>query len=391
MRNGAAKTEFVPGEGTASNWLDLWYNQIGVEGCQFDAEETCNADECFGCPGRAGSGDFPVWGAGGSLQPRNACGGSTQRIGDSWLGCIRYDTSPYFELNNPGSNYWVIVANEEPSFDQCREGPPGLSHKIVDPINQAYVPNLFKVAMEHVPAPVWWLPMPSKKRAHLIINASDHDFYCSKKGKYETTLPFLSLGAQQGKGNNGPVAVINRSTSVSTRDVLRFRSQIWDYQPMGCLSGTGKNCNPNGTGAHAGLFFLAEWGGKKRVLFLDFFGDGAADYRPFAPIDRVWNWPVANSFMFPGADLAYLVAGTSSVCGLNVPRLAAGSGSPANGPAQTYSIDLSRLFKCASDQGLFRTPMPNGNIDVTGVHWFLETVGQTGYLWLSVEDTNVTF
>jgi hypothetical protein len=111
---GRARSEFEPGVGVAGHTLSLTFTQPQPEGCLWSAASSFSA-----CPGRAGLPNLPngspVWA--GGLQVREACGGSTTRIGDSWIGCIAYDTSPYFSVNNPASKYWVVVANDEPSFE----------------------------------------------------------------------------------------------------------------------------------------------------------------------------------------------------------------------------------------------------------------------------------
>lgn len=131
LLNGNSRTEYPVGKGAGTDFLTLDYqtdNLPGMEGCQFDAETAFS-----GCPGRAGLGPLPsgneVWG--GTLQRLEACGGDNTRIGDSWIGCISYAQSPYFEIGSPNEFYWVIGPNDDPSFDQCNEGPPNLSHPVL--------------------------------------------------------------------------------------------------------------------------------------------------------------------------------------------------------------------------------------------------------------------
>lgn len=137
LKIGSVRSDYEPGVGAGGNWLSLNYvdsNVVnkGPEGCQFKTSDTFS-----GCPGTA-LGAF-----GGTLQRRFACGGASQRVGDSYLGCLSYDSSPFYEANYSGGNYWVVVANEDPAFDQCRKGPPGLSNKIVG--NRSF--NLNKVIL----------------------------------------------------------------------------------------------------------------------------------------------------------------------------------------------------------------------------------------------------
>jgi hypothetical protein len=125
---GKARTEYMPGTGAGSNWLTLPL----ATGCAFAVSDPLNA--YFGCPGWRNAPTKPNGTPGwqGTLQEREACGGSQTPIGDSWLGCLTYPSSPYFSLNAPDSQYWVVVANTDPAFDQCNEGPPNISNTIID-------------------------------------------------------------------------------------------------------------------------------------------------------------------------------------------------------------------------------------------------------------------
>lgn len=104
---GNSRTEYTIGKGTGLDYLALDYatdNLPGDEGCQFDAVTAFS-----GSPGRAGLPNLPngqpTWG--GTLQRFDACNGNNTLIGDSWLGCLSYLSSPY----------WVISANDDPSFE----------------------------------------------------------------------------------------------------------------------------------------------------------------------------------------------------------------------------------------------------------------------------------
>ena len=130
MIDGAVRTDLAPGRGTANDLLTLWYFNPVPDGCAFSVLDPLNG--IFGCPGlswvRNKPGGEPGW---AGLQAHPTCGASNTalgpadtRVGDSWLGCLTYPGSPYFALNNPASQYWVVVANSEPSFDQCNDGPP---------------------------------------------------------------------------------------------------------------------------------------------------------------------------------------------------------------------------------------------------------------------------
>lgn len=359
---GRARSEFQPGVGVPGNPLNLTFTQPGPQGCLWDAQGAFS-----GCPGRAGLPDFPngwpVWL--GTLQSREACGGSTARIGDSWIGCIAYDSSPYFAVNNPGAAYWVAVANDDPSFDQCNEGPPGLSHPIASANAQA--PSPFKVDVLSTPG-------LSGKRARVALKVSDKNYYCNKTHQYEYSIPFLSVGAQDGRGNAGPVGTVSKHGS--PRGIIVFDAGLSSYQAFGCKVGTESICPASGVGVHAGLYALAHWGGVPHLLFVDLFGQGVQDYSSYAPGASKWNWPVQESFLYPGAEVLSFVAGTqlTSYCGIDLPRYT------TDLARHHYRIDFGAIFGCAARLGLLSQAMPDTDVALDGVHWYVEGVGTLGEL-----------
>jgi hypothetical protein len=371
---GRVRSSYEPGMGSGSQWLTLWYATPGT-GCRFDARDPVNP---FGCPGwfarDAYGRDAELWR--GNLQGQPACGGDATPIGDSWIGCISYGASPYFALNRPLDQYWVVVANSDPSFNQCNDGPPGLSHRITNPIADA-TPNLYKVAMEDLPT--------GAKRAHLILNASEHDFRCrTNSSRANFIQPFLSLGAQQGHGQAGPVAMLNRSKS-RYPGAVNWTSRIYAYQPFSCKPG--EACG--NTGVQAGFYAITSWNGINRLLFVNLLVDGAMASQGDPAIRAKWNWPVLESFYYPGAEM--VVFNTDSLrrnrsdrgCGIDLPAL------PRDGREQAYRVDVSALFACASDLGLFSDAMPTGELPLNGFHWYMESVGSAGWLWLAFEQPRV--
>ena len=364
------RTEFEPGVGTANQPLRLTYTQPGAEGCLLGAQGTFT-----GCPGRAGlpnlPGGAPVWG--GTLQVREACGGSTTRIGDSWLGCIAYDTSPYFALNAPASTYWAISANDDPSYEQCNEGPPGLSH----PIASAAVPQATPFKFDVAP-----IAGSRGKRLRMALSLTDKDFFCGKTGSYLYSIPFLSVGAQNGRGNPGPVGYLGKRGS--PRGTIVFEGRLSSYQPIGCRAGTESICTPSYVGAHAGLYALMRLGGMPYMVFLDLYGEGVQDYSQDPPLASGWNWPVEDSFFYPGAKVLFFTAGTrlSADCGITLPRYT------TDLAARRYKIDFGALLACAERRGLLAEPLPSGDIALDGVHWYVEgtaTRGELGHEIAQVE------
>lgn len=384
MRTGAARTDLAPGKGTGSDFITLRYRNAVPDGCLFSVLDPFN--EIFGCPGlswvRNKASGQPGW---TGLQIHPTCGSNDMaagpagtRIGDSWLGCLSYAGSPYFELNAPGSQYWVIVANSDPAFDQCNDGPPGLSHTIRNPIADGK-PALYKVAMEDLPS--------GARRAHLIINASNHPFRCNRPGYSQgphSVIPFVSLGAHRGHGQDTAVTTMNRSWPYYLRPQVQWTSRTWAYVPFGCDEAKGVElCFAQGV--HGGFYAIASWDGVKRLLFVDLVGEGALDYSAMAPGKTHWNWPIEESFYYPGAEVATFTSDSlATQCGINVPGLA------LDGRWLQHSVDITALFACASNLNLFSSPMPaSGDVALDGFHWYLESVGTRGALWISIEDPRV--
>ena len=384
MRDGRLRTDLPPGRGSGSDFLRLEYRPPLGDGCQFSINDPLNA--AFGCPG-LNSVDNRLDGTPGwrGLQLNATCGtndtavGKAQTdIGFSWLGCVSYAGSPYFALNDPGSQYWVAVANSEPAFDQCNDGPPGVSHSIRDPISNPG-PSLYKVAMETLAS--------GARRAHLIVNATNHPFRCDRPGYKQgphSVLPFLSLGAHAGHGQAGPVATMNRNLPADSRQRVKWTSWTLDYTPFGCDPAKGSElCFAKGV--HAGFYGIASWDGVKRLVFVNTISTDDLNYDDSPPSKTHWNWPVQESFYYPGAEIAML----SSVqllgnCGIEMPR------QPLEVGNQQYSVDITAIFACASDLKLFTSQMPRfSDIDLDGFHWYMESVGTRGALWLSVEDPRV--
>jgi hypothetical protein len=366
IRSARVRCDLAAGLGTAATPLSLTYTQPTAEGCLFGA-----ASSFAGCPGRAGLANLPngqpVWA--GGLQTREACGGSTTRIGDSWIGCIAYDSSPFFALNNPASQYWVVVGNDEPSFDHCNMGPPGLSHPIA--------------SAGATPAPLFGVDALSsggstEKRLRITLTLSNKNFYCNDIGQYEYTIPFLSIGAQHGRGNAGPVATISREGSA--RGTVVYDAGISSLVPLGCRNGTGGICNTDSLGIHAGIYGIATWGGMPHLLFVDFYGVGVQDYSMYAPGESKWNWPIADSFYYPGAEVITFVAGAqlSTYCGIDLPRYT------TDLAQYRYAVDFGRLFACADSLGLVSPPMPSGDIALDGIHWYIEGVATLGTLGIEI-------
>jgi hypothetical protein len=371
--NAKIRSDYPSGYGVGSNIL-LSYTKSGAEGCLFNATSSFGA-----CPGRRLAPDTPpsayqyVWYS--NLQVSHACGATvapgTNPVGDSWQQCLQYSQNTHFELNSPTTNYWVIHANNDPSFDLCRAGTPGMSEVITDPtVNPAN--NLYKVGVTGT----------GNKVIHLIVAPVQHSYYCPGISAYQASYPFLSVGAHSDKGNGGPIGYVSNSGTTTGSDILHFQAEVVDYATPGCAAGTSSICTTGTPGVHLGVLMMATWSGMRHMLYLDLYGEGSVDNMSrttFLP--GKWNWPLGDSMFFPGAELALLnPTMAATTCGVSAAALTTGS----PGPVNTYSFSMSKLFKCASDAGAFPDPMPSGYLPVDAVDWYVEAAGTGGYTWLAI-------
>lgn len=362
---------------TGLDYLALDYvtdNLPGNEGCQFDAVTAFS-----GCPGRAGLPNLPngqpTWG--GTLQRFEACNGDNTLIGDSWLGCLSYLSSPYFEIGSPNNSYWVISANDDPSFDQCNEGPPNLSHPVL-PYNSP-TNNLYKVGMQTI-----LIGSAFKKRMQLEINNSQHDFFCNITNDINFSIPFLSVGAQFERGNSTIIGRLGSDTYGGFSS-LGFKMRVKSYVPFDCPTNITPLCQGSSfKGSHAGIYIISTWNNTHHLLFLELLKTGVLSTLT-RPDHSLWNWPVKDSFFYPGADIATFSAGTNlqQVCNLDYPELDTSSSNFVD-----YHIDISALFQCAKNIGYY-PDLPNNNVTIEGIHWFAETLGLAGKLSIEIQEINM--
>jgi hypothetical protein len=227
-----------------------------------------------------------------------------------------------------------------------------------------------------------------QQRFHFMINSRDHDFYCADQGGYQSSLPFLSVGAQNGAGNGGPVGEIGKWYSFNVHDKLSFNYEIVDYIPDSCLPETEATCMEKYAGSHSGFFLLAEWEGTNRMLFVELWRSGYFAQPYYGPSVGNWNWPIEESVFFPGAEIATIPVGHPEVeaCQLGLePYGEADMGAPKN-----YRVSASELYRCADHLGLFSSEMPPGRIELDGVHWFSESSGTDGYLWVALDHARLS-
>ncbi len=133
------------------------------------------------------------------------------------------------------------------------------------------------------------------------------------------------------------------------------------------------------------LFLEAEWGGKKRGLFVTIMHEGPngrADL-PNGRVHRHWNWPIRESFLFPGKDWAfYDIEKIPANCGI-----IQGERLVKTNQLESYIVFPEALFECASEHGLFDDNgfLTASSVKLTGAHWAIESTGGTGLLHVAVD------
>ena len=153
-------------------------------------------------------------------------------------------------------------------------------------------------------------------------------------------------------------------------------------------------------GYWAGIFVIAEWEGKQRMLQLFLADGGQLEHPANEPYDfanAAWNWPVSQSYLFPGAEVGFIRVDPGvgiDYCGLSIPKLYPGGGISGAGTTVSYDLNIRRLFECAYELGTLtwsnNAYNPNTEIQVKGVHWFAETVGTSGRISLTITNPQIT-
>lgn len=278
--------------------------------------------------------------------------------------------SNYFQQNGGGSSptFWVLSMNNEPWDSGANTGPP----------NQSLARSLpgqgvmgFSAIIDYAAGENFW-------RLHKVLNHA----FSNPVG--QDAIPFLAVGAVENRGNSGRVGTFNMA---SEPHVVAFTDKLWDYNV-----GMGSTWLVS----HF-LFATAEWGGKARMLFIHLFYDGQIHGQPWngwSAIDengsgsaggaKGWNWPMQESFWYPGANIAFMDAAAMSlpqVCNMNLPQF------QYIGQQINYFIDLEKAFRCASDHQYFETSMPQtAPVALTGVYWGVELTGPAAAIWTSVHN-----
>lgn len=239
--------------------------------------------------------------------------------------------------------------------------------------------------------------------AHIIINT---DLLDSHQHDDWIDIPFLSIGAERDRGNNGvPPAVLNGLDDwlYGEYQYLRFNAQLR----------ASEDGSHGGSYRHAGFYVLSEWGETNegnsypRGVYVVLHED--ADSHP--DVDESlfpdgwgmlsWNWPFEQSFFYPGAEWFFVTLDhLSDFC----PQSVLGSDQMLTpilntGNLSSFNFHLTELFKCAENEySPWSEPFPeNQLVNVRGIHWYIEgssaSVKQrtpSTILWLQINDPRVS-
>ncbi len=290
-------------------------------------------------------------------------------------GC-RYDQTTFTRSNAASSeaqwpmrSFWTVVANVEDALDNplCTDGPPGQSL----PIGAPGTGEVFGVvALPDVEA-----GRPERKKFHLSLN-SLHWTACRERSYGG---PYLGFAVQADSGNGGLLTYLNRPGAPTK---LRFGMTLMDIaKDWPDAPGAPRDARRY---SQAHILIEAMWGGVKRWVFVELIPDirGVRGFAEGAVDAHVrFNWHLANSMMYPGADYVYK-SGTvlTAQCageGLSIPvfdkRATYVDPATRDRSRIDYEIDLQRLFDCVNRRGEWGwDTMPAHAVPVTAVLFGIE-------------------
>ena len=270
----------------------------------------------------------------------------------------------------PTDAFWVLQMNDEGAFDACNSGAPDVSLPRSKPGE-----GIMGFTLLEDGEPFF--------RAHLVLNYTFQG-PCDAVTPF-SRIPFLSFGAHKNRGNGIPVGAINPSLGVPSHVVFTLR--LWDI-------------SSNATPMSSELWTVASWGGKTRMVFIAL---GHANLT-WGIAHRHWNWPIAQSFLAPGADIVFFdhedlgnrcpgaLTATARGQAVSTGLFSTDDRTSNVGKDILYDLDLDALYHCASGFGPFDDPLPSTqDIAVDGVFWSNEIGGRgsPSYLWTSVHGIDV--
>lgn len=259
--------------------------------------------------------------------------------------------------------YWTIVSNNEGNPNafntidgpvctaQCNPGMPGKSLPVIDPASQDGVMGL------HVES-----HSSGFHRAHLVVSNLELDATggANPSNQRVGRIPFLSFGSDTDTRGalvptGNPNDAITRLQDPSSPHWLTFVNRL-----EGAVVGeVGSGGQPNISAFESWLGLIANWGGQNRMILLALTHFNTDVHG----ISRNWNWPITDSVLYPGAEIAFLDAeDMQASCGIFVPRL------QCAGEKIKYKINVDDIYACAESMNLFSDPIVP-NAPVTGIHF----------------------
>jgi hypothetical protein len=204
----------------------------------------------------------------------------------------------------------------------------------------------------------------------MIVQNTESDSDCVSQ------IPWLSVGAHQGRGNATAVADINLNLGIAVKDRVTFGYEVLSASVP--------------VGGWGGVMFMVKWGSPAitRMFQLPLYRAGVLSNS--GPERSNWNWPLQDSIFFPGAEVIIIPPEDPAVisnpaCSLNIARYQQGD----IGTTKNYDFRLSKVIDCAFALGKVSGTKPTGTIPVQGLHFYTENAGDSGYLWTMVEKANV--
>ncbi|MGH8802506.1 MAG: hypothetical protein ACREX6_09490, partial [Casimicrobiaceae bacterium] len=269
----------------------------------------------------------------GFVTPSNACISFDPTLADPpspWAHANSATNAPFW----PNDDYWVVTANNEPAYSQLNSGPPDQSM----PINAGGVASLdatggaFTLGLDNTRTPVDAAGSP-------VVPGG---------------TPFLSVGAQMGRGSAGALAFVAPD---GPDTYLEFRAtktvEAGAITPYHAIS----------------AYVEAMWGGVKRMIVVTL--------QVQATRRAHWNWNVYPSFFYPGAEINFIsIDDLARRCALRDASVPAMDGVPV-GVTLSYSIPIRGLFQCL-DAGLvpglgWTAPrLASQSLLVSGIHLAIE-------------------
>ncbi len=262
-----------------------------------------------------------------------------------------------------GDRFWLVSANSEPALDSnCNSGPPHQSEAVVAPFE-----SVFGVAIR----PSLELRRPYQNEVLLAVDLSHRPKQLESRPACQTReyIPYLGFGLDSERGSGGggaPLAMLGGGTAAP---VLRFNYRLVDSNAE--FFSEGEAAPPRPHGQYSGVFVEAQWGGRKRWVWIDllkaFDVEGPSVMVP-------WNWTIRESFYYPGAEIVFTsgqaLRAQCGAEGFDIPSMAPATF--AHRQPVPMRINLTRLYQCVGN--LFSAPFPAqpAPVPVTGVQFFVE-------------------